>query len=349
MKNKSIKAIMPQALVNDIRSLIENARGTVASAVNFTLTMLYWKIGKRIRDEILCSKRAAYGEQIIMTLSAKLQIDYGDGFSKPNLSRMLRFSEQFADLQIVSTLSKQLSWSHFVLLIPMEDDLKREFYAEMCRVECWSVRTLRQKIDSMLFERTAISKKPEELIKKELADLRETGKVSPDLVFRDPYVLDFLNLKDTFSESDLESAILHELEHFLLELGSGFAFVSRQMRMTIDGEDHSLDLLFFHRQLKRLVAIELKLGKFKAAYKGQMELYLRWLEKHSMTEGEDTPLGLILCSEGSRETVELLQLNRAGIRVAEYLTELPPKKELEKKLHAVIAAARAQLENRQPE
>ncbi|OPX21556.1 MAG: cytoplasmic protein, partial [Candidatus Latescibacteria bacterium 4484_107] len=195
-----------------------------------------------------------------------------------------------------------------------------------------------------LYERTAISRKPEETVKKELAELREEDRMSPDLVFRDPYLLDFLNLKDTYSERDLEATILRELESFLLELGVGFTFVARQKRLIIDNEDHYLDLLFFHRKLKRLVVVDLKLGKFKAAFKGQMELYLRWLEKHEVEEGEETPLGLILCAEGARETVELLQLDRSGIHVAEYLTELPPKEVLEKKFHAAVQQAKAQLE-----
>ena len=206
----------------------------------------------------------------------------------------------------------------------------------MCRIENWSVRTLREKIDGMLYERTAISKKPEKLIEKELKELREEDKLTPDLVFRDPYFLDFLGLKDTYSERNLEDAILRELEHFILELGQGFTFVERQKRMNIDGEDFRLDLLFYHRKLKRLVAIELKLGKFKAEYKSKMELYLRWLEKYEMQKGENTPIGLVLCAEGNKEQIELLQLNKAGIKVAEYLTELPSKKLLEQKLHQAI-------------
>jgi len=253
-------------------------------------------------------------------------------------------AETFPDEGIVSTLWRQLSWSHFKEILYLKDSLQREFYAAMCRAEGWSVRTLRKRIDSMLYERTAISKKPEELAKEELSELQEEDRMSPDLVFRDPYVLDFLNLKDTFSERDLEAAILRELESFLLELGVGFTFVARQKRMVIDNEDHYLDLLFFHRKLRRLVAIELKLGRFKAAYKGQMELYLRWLEKHGTEEGEASPLGLILCAEGSHEQIELLELDKTSIHVAEYLTELPPKEVLERKLRAAIETARAQLE-----
>jgi predicted nuclease of restriction endonuclease-like (RecB) superfamily len=310
------------------------------------LTILYWQIGNRIHQDILKEKRAEYGEEILPTLSAKLVPEFGNGFGARNLSRMVRFAEIFPDGKIVSTLLRELSWSHFVEIIPLKDDLQRDFYAEMCRIERWSVRTLRKKIGGMLYERTAISKKPDKLIKKELAALREEDKLTPDLVFRDPYFLNFLGLKDTYSEKDLEAAILREMEGFILELGAGFSFIARQKRITVDDEDYYLDLLFFHRKLKRLIAIELKLGKFKAAYKGQMELYLRWLEKYEKEPGEETPLGLILCAGKASEQIELLQLHNSGIKVAEYMTELPERKLLEQKLHKAVEMARKRLEAR---
>lgn len=237
-----------------------------------------------------------------------------------------------------------MGWSHFKEILYLKHDLQRDFYAEMCRVERWSVRTLRDKIDSMLFERTAISKKPEELARAELAALRGEDKLTPDLVFRDPYLLDFLGLKDRYLEKDLEDAILRELETFLLELGGGFAFLGRQTRIQIDSDDFYLDLLFYHRGLKRLIAIDLKLGDFKAEYKGQMELYLRWLAKHEQQPGEGPPLGLILCAGKKTEQIELLELDQSGIHVAEYLTALPPRELLQRKLHAAIEISRARLE-----
>jgi len=340
--NNSITA--PLELLGDIRRLIEETRLAVATTVNVGLTMLYWHIGKRINEDMLNGERAEYGKQILATLSQELVQDYGRGFSYSALTRMVRFAQTFQDEQMVATLSQELSWSHFKEILPLEKPLQREFYAEMSRLERWSVRALRKKIDSMLYERTAISRKPDELARRELTELRDNERMSPDLIFRDPYVLDFLNLKDTYSEHNLETAILRELEGFLLELGCGFSFVARQKRMTIGNDDHYLDLLFFHRKLQRLVAVELKLGKFKAAYKGQMELYLRWLEKHEMESWEEVPLGLILCTEGAREQIELLQLDDSGIHVAEYLTELPPKDVLERKLHAAIKIAKARLE-----
>ena len=331
-------------LLNDLRTLIEETRLDVARSVNSALVMLYWNVGQRIRQDILKERRAEYGREIVVTLSRQLVEEFGNGFSRPNLFRMVRFAEVFPEQEIVSTVSRQLSWSHFVEIIPLEDDLQRDFYAEMCRIERWSVRTLRQKIAGMLYERTALSKKPEELAKKELATLREEDRLTPDLVFRDPYFLDFLGLKDTYSEKDLEAAILRELESFILEIGVGFTFVARQKRITVDHVDYYLDMLFFHRKLRRLVAIELKLDKFKAEHKGQMELYLRWLEKYEKQAGEESPIGLILCADKSDEHVELLQLSNSGIRVAAYLTELPPRELLRQKLHEAIKLAKARLE-----
>ncbi|MDP2767313.1 MAG: PDDEXK nuclease domain-containing protein [Candidatus Methanoperedens sp.] len=336
-----------KALLDDIRLLIESARMRGATAINKEIVMLYWHIGKRIQKDVLRMERADYGKQIVQTLSGKLIAEYGRGFSRTNLFQMIRFAEVFNDLKIVQTLSEQLSWSHFVLIIAFDDPLKRDFYAEMCRIERWSTRTLRAQIQGMLYERTALSKKSEKFIQRELAVLREEDRMTPDLVFRDPYFLDFLGLSDTFSERDLEAAILRELERFLLELGTDFTFVARQKRITIDSEDYYLDLLFYHRGMRRLVSIELKLGKFQAQDKGQMELYLRWLDKYERREGEESPLGLILCAEKTAEHVELLQLETSGIRVAEYLTELPPRPLLEAKLHEAVRLAREQIAARE--
>jgi predicted nuclease of restriction endonuclease-like (RecB) superfamily len=335
---------LPKELLQDVRRLILQARERTAQAVNATLVLLYWQIGTRIHKDTLKEKRADYGEAIVPTLSAQLTVEFGQGFAEKSLRRMIQFAAVFPDSQIVAALSRQLTWSHFVEIIPIHDGPKRDFYAEMCRLERWSVRTLREKIGGMLFERTALSKKPDKLIQKELTALRDQDKLTPELVFRDPYFLDFLGLKDTYSESDLEAAILRQMEAFLLELGAGFTFAARQKRMVIDNEDFYLDLLFYHRKLHRLIALDLKLEKFKAADKGQMELYLRWLDKHEREVGEETPLGLILCASKSDEQIELLQLDQSGIHVASYLTELPPRKLLEEKLHMAVQNARAQLD-----
>lgn len=344
MRTSKTVAAIPQRLVSDLRQLIERSREQVAVTVNSTLVMLYWQMGRRIREDVLQNERAEYGKEILQTLSEKLTSEFGRGFGRTNLSWMLRFAEAFPDEQIVSALSRQLSWSHFVEILPMEESLKRDFYAEMCRLERWSVRTLRHKIDHLLFERTAVAKKPDKLIEQDLAALRDEDRLTPDLVFRDPYFLDFLGLSGEYSEKDIEQAILRELESFILEMGTDFAFVARQKRITVDGEDYYLDLLFYHRRLRRLVAIDLKLGKFQASDKGQMELYLRWLESHETRSEEEPPVGLILCADKSDEHVRLLRLNESGIRVARYLTELPPRRLLEKKLHDAIQIARHRFE-----
>jgi predicted nuclease of restriction endonuclease-like (RecB) superfamily len=335
-------------LATDLRRLIEAARARVAQTVNAELVMLNWQIGNRIRRDVLAESRAGYGEQIVSTLSRQLAAEYGAGFSRQNLFHMIRFVEAWPDETEVTGFAQHLGWSHFKEILYLEDQLARHFYVEMCRRERWSVRTLRERVRGMLFERTAISRLPEATIRQDLEQLHETDRLTPELVFRDPYLLDFLGLKDAYSERDLEAAILKELERFLLELGTDFAFVARQKRMTIGDQDFYLDLLFYHRRLARLIAIDLKLGRFEAGYKGQMELYLRWLDQNERrTEHEDAPIGLILCSSKDEEQIELLQLNQAGIRVAEYLTALPAKNLLAAKLHDAVIRVREQLARRE--
>lgn len=339
-----MKPITPKVLLKDLRELITTARQDVARQVNSALVLLYWRVGKRIHQDILKEKRAEYGKKILHTLSAQLVSEFGSGFTARNLANMVRFAEVFQDEKILHTLCAKLSWSHFRLIIYLDDDLKRDFYAEMCRLEGWSVRTLEKKISGMLFERTALSRKPDKLIRHELDELRVEDKLTPDLVFRDPYFLDFLGLKDRYLEKDIEDAIMREMEHFILELGIGFTFVARQKRIQVDNDDYSLDLLFYHRGLKRLVAIDQKLGDFKPSDKGQMELYLRWLTKYEQKPGEEAPIGLILCAGKKKETVELLELEKSGIRVASYWTKVLPRELLQKKLHEAILHARNRLE-----
>ncbi len=337
-----------ELLITDLQRLIEEARHSVAQAVNMGLTLLYWRIGQRIRTEVLGQARAEYGQEILPTLSAELTPRYGRGFSARSLWRMVQFSENFPNEPVVLTLSRQLAWSHFQELIGLKDPLARDFYAEMCRIERWSVRTLRERVASMLFERTALSKKPDELIRLELDALHAQGDVTPPLLLKDPYVLDFLGLQDRYLEKDLEDAILRELENFLLELGAGFSFIARQKRIQLDSDDFYIDLLFYNRKLRRLVAIDLKLGDFKAEYKGQMELYLRWLAKHDQEPGDQPPLGIILCTGKKHEQIELLELSKSGIHVAEYLTVLPPREVFEQKIHDALALAQARLAGKDP-
>ncbi len=320
-------------LVQEISVLIEKSKQQVAKSANSALTLLFWQVGKRINEDILKNKYADYGKQILSTLSTKLKMQYGRNFEERNLRRMIQFAEQFPDSTILIPLAAKLSWSHFVELLPQKNEEKRIFYAQLAIVESLGIRDLRKKIATKTFER------------KELANL-QLSEVSSDLAntFKDPYLLDFLNLKNTYLEEDLERAILQELESFILELGKGFAFMERQKRMIIDGDDFYLDLLFYNRTLKRLVAIELKIGKFESAHKGQMELYLTWLNKYEKQEGENDPIGLILCAESNKEQIELLEMHKDGIMVAEYWTVMPPKKELEAKLHQLLINARERIE-----
>jgi len=322
-------------LLTDLSQLIEQGKEKIAVQVNSTMTLVYWQIGKRINEDILQNERAEYGKEIVKEIANKLTTRYGRSFVVVNLRRMMQFASVFYDFEIVVPLARQLSWSHFIILIPIESEDKRLFYAQKTTEETWGKRELRHQIERKAYERSEIANVQLPSIEK---DIQHT--------FKDPYFLDFLGLKDGYLENDLESAILKELELFILELGGKFAFVERQKRMIIDGQDFYLDLLFYHRKLKRLVAIELKIGKFKAAYKGQMELYLKWLNKYEKEEGEAFPIGLILCAEASSEQIELLEMHKDGIMVAEYWTDLPPKEQLEAKIHSALVEAKERLERR---
>jgi predicted nuclease of restriction endonuclease-like (RecB) superfamily len=337
---------LPSRLTRDLERLIQSCRATVAAQVNSALVMLYWMVGKRLAEELLGEDgRAAYGKRLVEDAGAALAARHGRGFEAKNLRRMMSFADAFPDQQIVATLSRQLGWSHFKEILPLKDATARAWYASTAGDQRWSVRHLRQRIEAKDYERTALATlrqgQPESALLGPTED--EPAALAPALVFKDPYFLEFLGLPPGYNENDLETAILRELERFILELGRGFAFVERQKRMIIDGEDFHLDLLFFHRRLRRLVVVELKLGRFKAAHKGQMELYLRWLDKHERQPGEEAPIGLILCAEASREQVELLEMHNDGIMVAEYWTELPPKAELEKRLHDALIEAREKI------
>ncbi|MEL7223375.1 MAG: PDDEXK nuclease domain-containing protein [Cyanobacteria bacterium J06576_12] len=342
-------SLVNKGLFEEVRQLIDTAKQRAAIAVNAELTLLYWRIGERIRVELLEGQRGEYGKQVILGLSQQLTITYGRGWGRRHLWNCLRFAEQFPDIEIVHTVCAQLSWSHMRLLSAMDDTLKRDFYIEIAQLEKWSVRQLKERIDSMLYERTALSRKPEEAIRHDLAQLRKEQEVLPDLLLKDPYILDFLDLNNGYTEHDLEDAILREIEKFLLEMGTGFTFVSRQKRLQIDDDDFYIDLLFYNRKLKRLVAIDLKIGNFRTEYKSQMELYLRWLQKYDQEPGEQPPLGIILCAGKKKEQIELLELDRSGIHVAEYLTVLPSKKILQDKLHNAITAARSRLQSSEEE
>lgn len=333
--NTNLLSISENELFNELSQLIEQSKQQVAVQANSAVTILFWQVGNRINQEILQNKRAEYGKQIVPTVSAQLENKYGRNFTEKNVRRMIRFAEQFTDSQIVVTLARQLSWSHFVELLPLKTMEAKLFYAQNASNNLFGIRELRRQIALKAFERTNIAD----------AQIIEPTPI-PFNTFKDPYILDLLGLQNTFLEKDLEEAILNDLETFILELGKGFTFVERQKRIIIDGEDFNLDLLFYHRKLKRLVAIELKLGKFQAKHKGQMELYLKWLDKYEKQEGENTPIGLILCAESRREQIELLEMHKDGIMVAEYWTDLPPKKQFEEKIHLLLTEARERMERK---
>ncbi|WP_309713563.1 PDDEXK nuclease domain-containing protein [Armatimonas sp.] len=336
-----------EQLIADLRGLIESARTRVAVAANREQTLLYWDLGQRIREDILHEKRAPYGKQIVSTVSRQLIEDYGSGYSRQNLFRMMQTVEYFPDRAMVDKVAAVVQWSHFVEVLPLRDPLEREFYISMCHACRWSIRGLRREIAGALFTRTALSRNTDELVRQELAALRDEDRWTPDLVLRDPYILPFLGLADTYSEKDLETAILRQLQAFLLELGVGFTFVARQQRIVIGGKSHQIDLLFYHRKLKRLVVIELKIGPFEAAHKGQLELYMSWLNKNEREPGEESPIGIILCTEASQEEIELLQIGKDDIHVAEYITQNLPPALLVRKLKEAEERGRAQLAARQ--
>lgn len=324
------------SLVDRVSSLIEQTRSVVAKQANAALTLMNWHIGRMIDVEVLGEGRAGYDQEIVATLSPQLTKRYGRGFNKSSLYRMIKFSQAFPDPEIVTTLSPQLSWSHFREIVALPSSAARNFYVNEAVERKLSVRELRHAISRKAFER------------REIADSQiPTGSDVPLNVFRDPMLLDMLGLKDTYLEKDLEEAIVRALEPVLLEAGRGWAFVARQKRMTFDGDDYYLDLLFYSRPLKRLIAVELKIGKFKPSYKGQMDFYLKWLDRNEREPGEESPIGLILCTEANREQIELVELHKDGIVVAEYWTALPPKAELEAKIREIYREAQERISRRQ--
>jgi predicted nuclease of restriction endonuclease-like (RecB) superfamily len=300
--NETAHQLVPapaDSLHAELRELIASSRQRLAGAVNAELTRLYWSVGERLRTEVLGgADRAKYGDQLIKRVGDQLAQEFGRGFEAKNLRRMLQFAVAFPDAEKVASLMRHLSWTHFLQLLPVKTDAARWFYAQQSVESRWSVRELHHQIERKAFERTEIAALQTNTPVQ--AEPVVAANTAPALVFKDPYFLDFLGLRQGHDEGDLEAGILHQLEAFILELGRGFAFVERQKRMVIDGDDFYLDLLFFHRRLRRLVAIELKLGRFKAAHKGQMELYLKWLDKHERQQGEEAPIGLILCAESSQ-------------------------------------------------
>jgi predicted nuclease of restriction endonuclease-like (RecB) superfamily len=323
------------ALFERVAAIIENRKNRAGALANREVTLMYWEVGRYVGSVLLDGERAVYGKRIVATLSQQLTERYGNSFERTKITRMIKFAKLFPEIEIVATLSQQLSWSHFQDILPLKTDEARMYYARDAAARKLGVRELRHQISRKAYERREIAN----------MELTEMSSI-PFNVFRDPYLLDILGLKENFLEADLEKAILTELEAFILEFGHGFTFAARQKRMIEDGDDFTLDLLFFHRLLKRFVAVELKLGKFKPQYKGQMEFYLRWLNKYERAEGENVPIGIILCTEASRDQIELMEMDKVGIAVAEYWTHLPPKAEFEAKIKTIMIETKERLERR---
>ncbi len=322
-------------LITDIAKLIEQGRKVAVQYVNTALVTTYWLVGRRIVEyEQKGKERADYGEELLKKISADLTLRFGKGFTERNLWHMRQFYITYKEIlhtvraelpdkaqkkthtvcaefglipQTVSEISETLShkfplsWSHYRLLMRIGEPLQREFYEVECIRGNWSVRQLDRQIQSMLYERTALSKQKLSVIAK---SHKKPIILKPEDEIKDPYILEFLGLKDEYSESQLEEALIKHLEHFLLELGIGFTFVARQKRITIEGKHYRLDLLLYHRILKCLVAIDLKIGEFTHTDAGQMNLYLNYLKDKEKFPEENNPVGLILCSDKRKTIVE---------------------------------------------
>ncbi len=326
-------------LYNGVTAIIDNAKSQVAIYVNAHASMTFWSVGKYIIDDMDYRTYSAYGKKILATLSQSLTSRYGKGYTYSALTRMMKVARVYSEREMFAMLSQTLSWSHFLELVTIKDPIKRLFYQQMGLVEHWSVQQLRDKQNEMTYERSLIAAKPDDEIVEALESITPLY-VEPDVALKSSYVLDFLGLGSFYSEKNLEDAIALQLEQFILELGQGFAFLERQKRFTIDGTDYKLDLLFYHFKMRCLIAIDIKIGKFKPQDKGQMELYLKYLQKHDMQPGDNPPIGLLLCGEGNTEHIELLMLDEDRIKVAQYLTILPDKQWFLDKLNRSIMIAK---------
>jgi len=322
-------------LFSNVSQIIEQRKFNIVSTANNQIVLMFWEIGKYINSAILGMERAEYGKRIVKTLSTQLAQKYGNEYYERNIRWMMQFAEQFPDIEIVYSLGTQLSWTHIRQLLPLKTIEEKLYYAEEVNKGFLGVRDLRHLIARKAF------------LRRNNANLQLTRQSKiPFNAFKDPVILDTLGLKDNFLEGDLEQAILRDIENFILEFGVGFTFVARQRRIPIDDDDYKIDLLFYNRDIKRLVAIDLKIGKFKPSYKGQMELYLNWLNQYDRREGEEAPIGLILCTDANRKVAELMELDKSGIAVAEYWTKLPPKEQFESKIQEIMVEAKERIERR---
>ena len=321
-------------LISSIGMLLEKARKRVYSQINQILVKTYWNIGKQIIEyEQKGKEKAEYGSKLLDNLSKDLRLRYGKGFSRSNIIYMRLFYIKYSKSE---TLSHQLSWSHYFELLKVEDDLERSFYEKQCIKENWSVRELKRQKNSALFERIALSKDKKgvlELAKKGLLIEKATDAV------KDPYVLEFLGIPEDYkySEKELEQRIIDNLQKFLLELGRGFTFVSRQFRMTLGNKHYYADLVFYHRILKCFVLIDLKIDEVTHSDIGQMNMYLNYFKKEEITKEDNEPIGIILTKEKDRVVVEYALGGISNkLFVSKYKLYLPSKEELEKEVKKLL-------------
>ncbi len=316
-----------------IKAILKEARSSVYKQVNSIMVQTYWNIGKLIvEEEQRGKKKANYGEKSLESLSARLSKDFGKGFSRQNLQNMRQFYLVFENCQ---TLSSKLSWSHYVLLMRVENERARNYYCKEAESEQWSVRELDRQINSMFFERLAISRN-----KSKVKALAEKGHIinSPEDAIKDPYILEFLGWPEhkSFSEKELETVLIDNLQEFLLELGKGFSFVARQKRITLDDEHFYIDLVFYNRLLKAFVLIDLKIGKLTHQDLGQMQMYVNYFDREVKEEDESATIGIVLCRD-KKETVAKYTLpeNNKTIFASKYKLYLPTEAELEKEIDEV--------------
>lgn len=343
------KAPVYDALLDGVVSLLEIARRTAARSVNSVLTIAYWEIGRRIVEhEQKGEARAEYGELLLDRLAADLSERFGRGFSRSNVFQMRQFYLAYQGK--IQTVSGQfdggpfpLSWSHYTRLLSVTDEVARAFYEQEAIRGGWSVRQLDRQISTLFYDRARKSRK--ELV----PSSKPEDRLTPDEEIRDPFVLEFLGLRDEYSESDLEDALIRHLEQFLLELGNDFAFVARQKRMRVGHEWYRVDLLFFHRRLRCLILIDLKLGKFTHADAGQMNLYLNYAREHWTHADENPPVGLILCSEKNAAVAHYALGNlKNSVLAREYQLSLPDEGSLSRELAEGRKVLQARIESNQP-
>ena len=320
---------MEQQFYEQIKRILSEARNKVYQTANFAMVEAYWNIGKSIVEQQGGEEKAEYGVRLIAELSKQMSTDFGKGFTVANLKNMRQFYLTFPKSY---ALRSELSWTHYRLLMRVENKNARRFYIEEAIKSNWSTRQLERQINSFFYERL-LSSQNKEKVSEEIQKL-ESAKVPEDII-RDPYVLEFLGLnpKDDFYESDLEEALITHLQKFLLELGRGFSFVARQKRITFDGRHFRIDLVFYNYILKCFVLIDLKIGDFTHHDLGQMQMYVHYYERELMNKGDNPPIGIVLCADKSESIVKYtLPENETQIFASKYKLYLPSEEELSQEL-----------------